>query len=178
DAIPPVDAAAVCDLMHTAVESLVDALEAALDGGPQLPMSALQVFGGDRLRQVLVNWNDTAVETPASLVCELFAARVAGSPGAVAIVADGESVSYAELDERANRLANYLVAQGVGPESVVGLALPRGVEMIAAILAVWKAGAGYLPIDAAQPADRLAFLLRDSGAVLLLTDEETLGDLP
>ncbi|WP_344447002.1 amino acid adenylation domain-containing protein, partial [Kitasatospora nipponensis] len=159
-------------------ERLVRVLE-SLAADVETRVSAVDVLDDDERRRVVTEWNDTAVEVPgSSLVCELFAARVAGSPGAVAIVADGESVSYAELDERANRLANYLVAQGVGPESVVGLALPRGVEMIAAILAVWKAGAGYLPIDAAQPADRLAFLLRDSGAVLLLTDEETLGDMP
>ncbi|MGI5041577.1 non-ribosomal peptide synthetase, partial [Streptomyces sp. JAC128] len=79
---------------------------------------------------------------------------------------------------RANRLAHYLVGQGIGAESVVGLCLPRGVDMIAAILAVWKAGAGYLPIDPEYPAERIGFMLADSGAALTLTTEEILDDLP
>ncbi|NEY37046.1 AMP-binding protein, partial [Streptomyces sp. PRKS01-65] len=83
-----------------------------------------------------------------------------------------------ELEARANRIAHYLIGQGVGAESVVGLCLPRGADMIAAILGVWKAGAGYLPIDPEQPADRVAFMLRDSGAALALTTEEILDELP
>ncbi|WP_159394549.1 non-ribosomal peptide synthetase, partial [Streptomyces sp. NRRL S-495] len=108
----------------------------------------------------------------------MFEAQVARTPEAVAVVSAGASVSYAELDARANRLAHYLVSQGVGPEAVVGLALPRGVEMIAGILAVWKAGAGYLPVDMSQPAERVAFTVKDSRAQLVLTTDEVLEDLP
>ncbi|MEU6222077.1 amino acid adenylation domain-containing protein, partial [Streptomyces sp. NPDC047022] len=115
---------------------------------------------------------------PELLVHELFEARVVEAPGAVAVVAGGVSVSYAELEVRANRLARFLVGQGVGAESVVGLALPRGVEMVTAILAVWKAGAGYLPVDVAQPAERVAFVVRDARAQLVLATEEVLGELP
>ncbi|MFB9394386.1 AMP-binding protein, partial [Streptomyces coeruleoprunus] len=111
-------------------------------------------------------------------VPELFAGQVVRSPEAVAVVCDGERVSYAELEARANRIAGYLAGQGVGAESVVGLCLPRGVEMIAAILGVWKAGAGYLPLDPEQPADRIAFMLADSRAALTLTTEEILDELP
>ncbi|MCF1650616.1 AMP-binding protein, partial [Streptomyces indiaensis] len=100
------------------------------------------------------------------------------SPDAVAVVQGGVSVSFAELDVRANRLAHYLRAQGVGAESVVGLCLPRGVETLVGMLAVWKAGATYLPVDVGQPAERVAFVLRDSSAVLTLTTEEILDDLP
>ncbi|MFD9036697.1 AMP-binding protein, partial [Streptomyces sp. NPDC059567] len=141
-------------------------------------LSALQVLGDVERRRVLVEWNDTAADLGSVLVPGLFAAQVVRTPDAVAVVGGGESVSYAELDARANRLAHYLVGQGIGPESVVGLCLPRGVDAVVAVLAVWKAGAGYLPIDPEYPAERIGFMLSDSGAVLTLTTEEILGDLP
>ncbi|WP_181799212.1 non-ribosomal peptide synthetase [Kitasatospora acidiphila] len=157
--------------------SLVRVLTAMADD-PGVRVDAVDVLGADERRRVLSEWNDTAAAGSGLMVPQVFEAQVARTPEAVAVVADGVSVSYAELDARANRLAHYLISQGVGPESVVGLALPRGVEMIAGILAVWKAGAGYLPVDVSQPAERVAFTVKDSRAQLVLTTDEVLEDLP
>ncbi|NEE12789.1 amino acid adenylation domain-containing protein, partial [Streptomyces sp. SID7499] len=172
--VAPIDSDAVVTLMHTAVENLVSALEST----PELPLGGVEVLDAGERRRVLTGWNDTATGVRHPLVCELFGEQVVRAPDAVAVVADGVSVSYGELDARANRLAHVLLGQGVGAESVVGLCLPRGVEMITGILAVWKAGAAYLPVDPEQPTERIAFVLRDSRAVLVLTTEEILEDLP
>ncbi|MFJ3928607.1 AMP-binding protein, partial [Streptomyces sp. NPDC090022] len=145
---------------------------------PGVPVAVVDVLGEAERRRVLVEWNDTAAEVVPGSVVEWFEAQVARTPDAVAVVSGGFAVSYRELEERANRLAHYLVGQGVGGESVVGLCLPRGVETFVGILAVWKAGAGYLPVDAGQPAERVAFVLKDSRAALVLTTEEILDELP
>ncbi|MFD5797636.1 amino acid adenylation domain-containing protein, partial [Streptomyces diastatochromogenes] len=147
-------------------------------GDPGLRLSGVDVLDADERRRVLSEWNGTAVDFGSGLVPELFAAQVARTPDAVAVVADGEEVSYRELDERANRLAHYLVGQGVGAESLVGICLPRGLDAIVSILAAWKAGAAFLPIDPSYPVERISFTLADSGAVLTLTDEEVMDELP
>ncbi|MFJ3928550.1 amino acid adenylation domain-containing protein, partial [Streptomyces sp. NPDC090022] len=178
DAIAPIDPQAVCELMQVAVAGLATALETALDGGADALLSGVDVLGDAERARVLTGWNDTAADFGPGLVPELFAAQVLRTPDAVAVAAGGAEVSYKDLDERANRLARYLVDQGVGAESVVGLCLPRGVDAVVAVLAVWKAGAAFLPIDPEYPVERISFMLADSGAVLTLTDEEVLGDLP
>ena len=99
---------------------------------------------------------------------ELVAARAAGVPDAVAVMCGGVSLTYGGLEERANRLAHYLRGAGVGAETVVGLCLERGLDMVAAMLAVWKAGGAYLPLDPGYPAERLGFMLADSGARVLV----------
>ncbi|MEU2340165.1 condensation domain-containing protein, partial [Streptomyces sp. NPDC013172] len=124
DAVAPIDPQAVAEMLLTAAGGVVAALEDALDGGAQMPLSALDVQDAVALDRVLRQWNDTAAEVPAETVPELFAGQVARTPDAVAVVFEGVSVSYAELDARANRLARYLCGLGVGPESVVGVCLP------------------------------------------------------
>ncbi|MGW2595926.1 AMP-binding protein, partial [Streptomyces sp. NPDC001515] len=145
---------------------------------PQTHLSDLDVLGSDERRRVLVEWNDTESDVGSVSVPELFTRRVARTPDAVAVVAGGVEVSFAELDVRVDRLAAFLVGQGIGPESVVGVCLPRGVDAVVAFLAAWRAGAAYLPIDPDYPAERIGFVLADSGAVLTLTTEEILDDLP
>ncbi|MFE6489576.1 amino acid adenylation domain-containing protein, partial [Streptomyces sp. NPDC057757] len=110
----------------------------------------------------------------------LFSAQAARTPEAVAVTAPDARLAYRALDERANRLAHLLVARGAGPESFVAVALPRGAELVVAVLAVLKAGAAYLPLDPAHPADRLAHQLADAGATLVVVDERhrEAADLP
>ncbi|MFF4385037.1 amino acid adenylation domain-containing protein [Kitasatospora sp. NPDC001547] len=165
------------DSVGRIAERLVWVLE-LVAADPGVRLSAVDVLEADERRRVLTEWNDTAVDFGSVLVPGLFAERVARTPEAVAVVADGVEVSFAELDARANRLAHYLLGQGVGAESLVGVCLPRGVDAVVAVLAAWKAGAGYLPIDPSYPAERISFMLADSGAVLTLTDEEVLDELP
>jgi amino acid adenylation domain-containing protein len=109
---------------------------------------------------------------------ELFAAQVRARPDAVAVILEDISLTYAELDTRANRLAQALIARGAGPERVVALAVPRSVEMIIAELAVMKAGAAYLPVDVDYPAERIAFMFADSSPVCLVTTSELARHLP
>ena len=100
------------------------------------------------------------------------------TPEAVALTCAGESLTYAELNARANRLARRLRALGVGPEVLVGLCAGRSAEMVVGLLAVLKAGGAYVPLDPAYPADRLAFMLDDARASVLLTEEQLRDDLP
>ena len=127
---------------------------------------------------MVAGWNDTAAAVPAGGVHELVAARAAGCPDAAAVVCDGAVVSFGELEARAGRLAQVLAAAGAGPETVVGLCLERGADVVAAVLAVWKAGAAYLPVDPAWPAERAAFVLADSRAGMVITTSAIAGDLP
>ena len=119
------------------------------------------------------------MNTPAPMpVPHLFAAQVARTPDAIAVSCDDTAVTYAELNARANRFARFLRARGVGPDCVVGLCLPRGVDMVVALLAVWKAGGAYLPIEPDYPAERIAFMLADSRAAMLVGDRELLDEIP
>ncbi|MFB7620915.1 amino acid adenylation domain-containing protein, partial [Kitasatospora sp. NPDC056181] len=163
---------AAADLFDPATaERIADGLVrvlSAMAGDPLARVNRVEVLDPAERDQVLEGWNRTAQPLPELMVPQSFEVQAARTPDAVALVVDGTEVSYGELATRANRLAHYLVGQGVGPEAVVGICLPRGADTIAAILAVWKAGAAYLPIDPGQPADRIAHLLADSGADLVL----------
>ncbi|MCA1703271.1 MAG: amino acid adenylation domain-containing protein, partial [Actinobacteria bacterium] len=121
-------------------------------------------------------WNDTDRKVVSATLPELFQAQVVRTPEATAVVADGVALSYAELEARANRLAHKLIAEGVGPERIVAIALPRSVELVVALWAVLKAGATYLPIDHGYPAERVTFILEDARPAVVLDDLQAVGD--
>ncbi len=136
----------------------------------------LEMLSAAERRQLLYEWNDTAVEYPSGqCMHELFEAQAEKTPEAIAVVYDGASLSYAELNRRANRLAHYLRKLGVRPESTVAICVERSFEMIVALLAVLKAGGAYVPLDPAYPAERLAFMLEDSAPVALLIQAHLAG---
>ncbi|MEY9895808.1 aryl carrier-like protein, partial [Catenulispora sp. MAP5-51] len=179
DAVAPVDADRVCRLLLTAVEGIVTALQD--ESGIEL--TDVPVLGEVERSQVLGEWSVPAVDASPVTMPELFAAQVAARPDAVAVESEDAAVTYGELDARAGRLARRLVGLGVGPESVVGVCMPRGVETIVALLAVLKAGGAYLPLDPQYPADRLAYTVQDAKAVCVvtvseLTDSVPSGDVP
>jgi amino acid adenylation domain-containing protein len=126
--------------------------------------------------QLLSGWNATAAEYPRGLcVHELFEAQAERTPHAPALVFEAQSLTYAELNARANRLAHHLRARGVGPDVRVAICVERGVEMLVGVLAVLKAGGAYLPLDPQYPEDRLAYMLADSAPAVLLTQVSLRG---
>ncbi|MEV4514733.1 amino acid adenylation domain-containing protein [Dactylosporangium sp. NPDC049525] len=151
---------------------------AAVTADPDLPVSAVDALSAEERHRVLVEWNDTHTPLPDLAVPAMIAGQAARTPDAVALVCDGTDVTYRDLEARANRLARFLTGLGVGTESVVGLCLPRGQDMIVALLAVWKAGGAYLPLDPAHPAERISFMLTDARAAVLVGTEDLLDELP
>src|SRR5499433_2138961 len=147
---------------------LVRLLEAAV-AAPDVAIGRLEVLSAAERRTLLEEWNATAHALPAATLPQLFAAQAAASPDAVAVVFAHEQLSYGELEARANQLAHHLRALGVGAESVVGVCLERSLELVVSLIAILKAGGGYLPLDPGYPRERLSFMLADAGAAVLLT---------
>jgi len=119
-----------------------------------------------------------AAPVPAGTIPELFAAQVERAPGAVAVVFGDHQLTYDELDQRANELGWRLHDLGIGPDVLVGICLPRGIDMVVAVLAVLKAGGAYVPLDPDYPADRLQFMLTDTAAPVLITTNQLAPTLP
>jgi amino acid adenylation domain-containing protein len=168
------------------IERMVGHLARVLEqvaGDADVRLSRLALAGPEERARVVEAWNRTERPYPRGVgINELFEAQVRERPDAVALAWGGESLSYGELDARANRLANHLVRRGVGPDDRVGVLLERSAELIVSILAVLKAGGAYVPLDPGYPAERLSLMMRDSGVRVLLSrgglaEEVEAGDL-
>ncbi|WP_344591678.1 condensation domain-containing protein, partial [Actinomadura vinacea] len=161
--------AATMERMAGHLVMLLDAVAA----DPDLPLSRLPMLTAAERSELLEEWNDTGAAVPdVGGIHELIAARAGLCPDAVAVVAGDVCLTYAGLVERAGRVARYLRAGGVGAESVVGLRLERGVDMVVAVVGVWLAGGAYLPLDPDYPADRLEFMLADSDVDMTVGSRE------
>ncbi|MBL8058158.1 MAG: AMP-binding protein, partial [Anaerolineales bacterium] len=164
------------------IEWMLDHYVALLLGLVQDPgrrLSELALLTPAERELLLHTWNATAAAAPAEpSLAQAFAAQAARTPRAVAVWDEHRRLTYAELDQRANQLARYLRAHGVGAESRVAVCLERSAETVAALLGVLKAGGAFVPLDPAYPRDRLAFMLQDSAAAVLLTQSHLAAQLP
>ncbi len=146
---------------------------------PDRRLSELPLLTEPERHQALVEWNATDAAPPReTTVHGLFEAQVARTPDAIAVMFEGDALSYRELDRRANRLARLLQARGVGPEVPVGLCVERSLEMLVGLLAILKAGGAYLPLEPAYPRERLELMLADAAVPVLVTQRELLAALP
>ncbi|HEY0696831.1 MAG TPA: amino acid adenylation domain-containing protein, partial [Micromonospora sp.] len=170
DLVDAATATIVVDRMNTMLVAAVDA--------PEQLVGRLDTVGADERARLARRSDGDRVDVPATVFGELFRAQVAATPDRIALVHGPAELSYAELDERANRMAHALAERGVGPERFVAVAMDRCADLVVTLLAVLKAGAAYLPVDPAYPAERIRFMLADSDPVLLVTSASLAGRLP
>ncbi|WP_250405592.1 AMP-binding protein, partial [Streptomyces cellostaticus] len=150
----------------------------AVAANARLLVREIPLQSEDERERIVAAWNDTAHDVPDTTLPDLFEQQVARTPDALAVTGGGVRLTYAELNARANRLARYLADRGAGPERLVAVAAPRSLDLVVALLAVVKTGAGYVPIDPEYPAERIAHMLRDADPVFVVTHAETAEKLP
>jgi amino acid adenylation domain-containing protein/non-ribosomal peptide synthase protein (TIGR01720 family) len=143
-----------------------------------LQLRHISLLSAEDRKQILFDWNSTDAALPPHSVQRIFEDQVLETPDAVAVEVDGQRLTYRELNQRANQLASFLLARGVGAETLVGISVERSFAMVVGVLGILKAGGAYVPLDAAYPRERLDFMLKDTGAQILLTQESLLGQLP
>ncbi|WHS56692.1 amino acid adenylation domain-containing protein [Pseudomonas brassicacearum] len=161
----------LCGYVQHTLENLVRMLEQT----PDLPLQQLSILPVSEREQLLVTFNATEADYPQQQTIHgLFEDQVQRTPDAVAVIRGEQRLSYGELNERANRLAHYLRKQGVEPDSRVAICVERGIDMVVGLLAILKAGGGYVPLDPAYPLDRIAYMLDDSAPAAVLAQTETL----
>lgn len=169
-----IDSAAVADLWDG-----FETMLAAADAAPETPVGRLSLLDEAEYHRVIQTWNAETGETAdVAGVHHMIADQTRRTPDKIAVTARGRSLSYAELDAQANRLARYLHTLGVGPDVMVGLNVERSVELAVCVLAIHKAGGAYVPLDPAYPRDRLAHMIVDSGMPVIVTQSALVGELP
>ncbi|MGB8841844.1 MAG: amino acid adenylation domain-containing protein, partial [Aliidongia sp.] len=148
-------------------------------GAPQARLGQLDILSPGERHQLLEEWNATQATYPHDrCVHELFEEQAERTPDAVAVAFEDQKLTYRQLDRQANQLAQHLRALGVGPESIVGLCLPRSLQMLVGVLGILKAGAAYLPIDPTLPPERIAFMLADARVSIVVIDSSVEEQLP
>lgn len=153
-------------------------VEAEFERDPAKRVGHLSLVTAEE-KQLLAKWNATAADTDSDkCLHECIAEQARRTPDAVAVVCEGQQLTYAELDSRANQLAHYLRMFGIGPDMVVGLFFERSLEMVVGLLGILKAGGAYFPLDPAYPADRLAYMLSDADSPVVVTRDALAGRLP
>jgi len=163
------------------IERMARHLRALLEGiiaDSDSPIHRLPMLGEAEKQQLLIEWNATATSLNEICVHEIFEEQVRRTPHAVAVVYEGESLTYAELNGRANQLARYLINRGVGPDQLVGVCIERSLGMVIGLLGILKAGGAYVPLDPTYPTERLTYMLEDAAPQLVLTQGELMGVLP
>ncbi len=164
------------------IERLAGHLRRLLEGivsEPESCLSQLPLLTDGERQQLLVQWNDTAADYPRDqCIHQMFEEQARRTPEAVAVVFEDRPLTYAQLNARANQLAHHLRRLGVGPEVLVGICVERSLEMVVGLLGILKAGGAYVPLDPDYPAERLAFMLEDTQAPVLLTQQALRQRLP
>ncbi|CAF1804361.1 non-ribosomal peptide synthetase DhbF [Bacillus subtilis] len=158
-------------------DRLMRLLEAA-ESDPDEQIGNLDILAPEERSSMVTDWQSVSEKIPHACLPEQFEKQAALRPDAIAVVYENQELSYAELNERANRLARMMISEGVGPEQFVALALPRSLEMAVGLLAVLKAGAAYLPLDPDYPADRIAFMLKDAQPAFIMTNTKAANHIP
>jgi amino acid adenylation domain-containing protein len=145
---------------------------------PSTRLSRLPVLTPAEWQREVADWNDTARAFPQICIHEGFERQARRTPDAIAAEFGAEKISYARLDERADQIAAVLRKAGVGPETLVGVCMHTSITRLAALLGIWKAGGGYVPLDPGLPAERLGYMITDTGMAVIVTDEDSRAAVP
>jgi amino acid adenylation domain-containing protein len=165
----------------TTIERMIGHFQLLLDGvlaNPDQPIGAFSLLPPAERQGILADWNETTQPLSDKCLHELITEQAARTPDAVAATSEGNSISYRQLDQRANQLAHYLRNLGIGPDRLVGVYVQRSLDMLVALLGVLKAGGAYVPLDPSFPRERLEYMLEDSAAAVLISQAELLEDAP
>ncbi len=160
------------------VEHFEQVLNSIAERGQYTPVKDIRLMTPAERQLLLEGFNDTGVSNPGRTVVDLFMEQAVRTPAAAAVVCDGKTLGYRQLEERSNQLAHYLRAQGVGAETLVPICIERSLEMLVGILGILKAGGAYVPIDPDYPKDRIGYMLDDTGATLVVSSSGCIALLP